>query len=87
MNARNVFGIIVRSVGILLLPASVYFLTVGLGLTFGFSGMNHGWFYEESPFVCLLLGIPAFVVAVGLMRFARQIVRFSYPVNKDDADA
>jgi hypothetical protein len=87
MKARNVFGIIVRVLALCLLLVSLWHVTIGLSVAYGSSLLERGWTYPYNCYLSLVIGISSFVVAVLLLRFARQIVRFSYPGDKEDTDA
>ncbi len=71
MKARDIFGIVVRTFGLFAVLFSVGNLVCCL--------------LAASP-LYLICGVPALIVGIALLRFGRQIVRFGYPKNKDDAD-
>jgi hypothetical protein len=84
MKARDIFGLIVRTFGLIVLLYSIWYLALGVAFLFqalpekGHEGYMGGYFTG---------GIPGFIVGLVLLRFGRQIVRFSYPKDKDDTDA
>ena len=80
MKARDIFGIIVRTVGLCVALYAVWNLAFGIVMVLGFRG--NGLIFPY--FTC---GVPLLIVGIFLLRFGRQIVRFSYPEDKDDADA
>ena len=77
MKARDIFGLILRAAGLLLilycswnLLAAVYCMLTG---------------QQFGAYFCY--GTPGVIAGILVIAFARQIVRFSYPGNKDDSDA
>jgi hypothetical protein len=87
MKARNVFGLIVRTVGVFIILLGLWHLAAAIFETYLSSSRIVGYFFPYDPLMSFLLGVPSLLVGVALLRFARQIVRFSYPTNKDDDDA
>ncbi len=69
MKTTQLFGVIVRTVGLVVLVVSVGFLIPGvLSLILG------------GPFGGLVFyGLPAFVLGLWLLRGARSLVAFAYP--------
>ena len=89
MKARDVFGIIVRSLGVCLLLFSFWHLVFAFAFTFEVlpKSVYNDYYGGRDPFIYYVPGVPSFLVAVVMLRFGRQIVRFSYPKDKDDTDA
>lgn len=72
MKAKEIFGIIVRVVGLLALVS-------GLGAAYAAFGMlSFGRLLARA----LLYGIPYLLVSLYLLRGAPHLVRFSYPEEK-----
>ena len=70
MTNRDVFGIIVRTVGLMITLAAAWLILLGLlGLISGASGQSAG---------LLFYGIPALFVGLWLLRGARSIVSFAF---------
>jgi hypothetical protein len=86
MKARDIFGIIVRVSGLCVLLFALWNLSLGIGFLYQLPAYRD-YFQAGGSFVSVVEGTAAFIVAVALLRFARQIVRFTYPQNKDDTDA
>ena len=86
MKARDVFGIIVRVVGLFLLLNSLWHIVLGIGIIFQLP-IYRDYLPFGGPWVDFTLAVPTFVIGVVFLRFASQIVRFSYPKGKDDPDA
>ena len=78
MKARDLFGVIVRTIGL------CAFLYAVWNLVFGVIRALFGGGRADS---FLIFGVPASIVGILLMFFARPIVRLCYPDNKDDSDA
>ena len=81
MKARDVFGIIIRVGGLTVTVLGLWYLVYAFAELFGLPEQTPGemraYFAGGGPYT-----------AVGLLvlRYARQIVRFSYPGNRDDSD-
>jgi len=76
MTNRDVFEIIVRTVGLLITLAAAWQILLGLfGLISGASGQFAG---------LLFYGIPAIIVGLWLLRGARSIVSFAF--SKDQSE-
>jgi hypothetical protein len=86
MKVRDIFGIVVRVSGLCVLIFSLWNLSLGIGFLCQLP-LYRDYFQAGGSFVSVVEGTVGFIVAVALLRFARQIVRFSYPKNKDDTDA
>ena len=82
MKAKDSFGVVVRSLGLLLLLYSLWYCSFATAYLSGAPEPAPG---DTASY--LAFGLPGFVVSVVLLRFARHIVRFSYPDDKDDSDA
>lgn len=82
MKARDVFGIIIRTIAIALLPVGLWYLAFAIADACGMKQDTPG---EMATYFAT--GIPTSLLAITMLRCARQIVRFSYPGNKDDSDA
>jgi uncharacterized transporter YbjL len=83
MRARDIFGLILRTVGLLVFLCGIRYsvgaLNAAVGLSEKFSGMQYVFEY-------LLSAVPALVIGLVLMFCARPIVKMCYPANKDDSD-
>jgi len=86
MKARDIFGIIVRVSGLWVLLFSLWNLSLGIGFLCQLP-VYRDYFQAGGSFVSVVEGTVGFIIAFALLRFARQIVRFCYPKNKDDTDA
>ena len=76
MTNRDVFEIIVRTVGLIITLAAAWLILLGLiGLISGASGQFAG---------SLFYGIPALLVGLWLLRGARSIVTFAF--SKDQGE-
>jgi hypothetical protein len=84
MKARDVFGIIVRTGGFCTVLYAIWNVVFGIVASSGIINMAS---VPGLPGAYFVFGIPALIVGLLLMRFGRQIVRFSYPENKDDTDS
>jgi hypothetical protein len=74
MTPRECFGIAIRTIGILLLFASVMYLYSALALLL-FSGMPRNY-----PLVSYLgASAVVFIVGIYFLRGAPRLVRFAYP--------
>jgi hypothetical protein len=81
MKARDIFGIVVRAFGLVLMLYGLWFLAFAIAQACGmpqeYPGEMAGYFVS---------GIPSFALGLIFLRCARQIVRFSYPGERDDSD-
>ena len=84
MKSRDLFGVGVRIVGLLVLLWSLWYLAFGVAFVLR---ALHDTGHESDMGAYFTTGIPGFVVGIFLLRFARQIVRFSYPSNREDSDS
>jgi hypothetical protein len=84
MKARDIFGIIVRTVGLCAVLYSIWNLAFGVIMVFG---LFDGGSQTGSVVAYFTFGVPALIVGILLMLLARPIVRVCYPDNKDDSDA
>ena len=84
MKARDIFGIIVRSIGICAMLYSLWYLAFGIAVLLGVLADQRHTTEEGAYFISGILG---FVIGIVFLRFGREIVRFSYPNDKDDHDA
>jgi hypothetical protein len=77
MKTTQIYGIIVRTVGLIVVVASAGFLIPGiLSLILG------------GPLTGLLFyGVPAFFLGLWLLRGARSIVSFAYPEEARNQEA
>lgn len=76
MTNKDVFGIIVRTIGLMITLAAAWLILLGLlGLIGGASGSVAG---------SLFYGIPAFFVGLWLLRGAKSIVSFAF--SKDQSE-
>jgi hypothetical protein len=84
MKARDIFGIIVRTAGLCAVLYSIWNLAFAIFMALGLFGSATPPGQVTAYFA---FGVPALIVGILLLRFGRQIVRFGYPENKDDAAA
>lgn len=77
MTSREYFGIAVRTIGILVLFASVMYLYSALAVLF-VHGMPHTYPLVSYLGACAV----AFVVGLYFLRGAPRLVRFAYPPTK-----
>ena len=82
MRARDIFGIIVRTVGLFLFLYSIWNLAFGIVWVLGFWGRSH----PDAAIAYFTFGVPALIVGMLLMLRGRQIVRLCYLENKDDSE-
>lgn len=82
MKARDVFGIVIRSIGIVILILGVWYLAFGVAQACGVPQDTPG---EMANY--FVSGLPSCLLAVVFLRCARQIVRFSYPGDREDSDS
>ena len=83
MKAKDIFGIIVRTVGLGIFLYSIWNLGFGMVTVLGFFGGSQ----PGAATAYFTFGVPAAIVGILLMVLGRQIVRLCYPNNKDDSDA
>ena len=84
MKARDIFGLVVRIFGLCVLLYALWYLA--FGIAFAIRAL-HDTEHESYTGAYFTSGIPGLIVGLGLLRFGRQIVRFSYPCEKEDSDA
>lgn len=84
MKARNIFGLIVRTFGLCVLFYACWYLAFAFALAIR-ALRDTGHESDMGPY--FTTGIPGLIIGLATLRFGRQIVRFCYPVDKDDADA
>jgi hypothetical protein len=83
MKARDIFGVVVRGVGLcLLLISSSFLVYAGADIFNAFHNPDS----EADVGAYFLIGGSGFFAGFVLMRFARLIVRFCYPEGKDDSE-
>lgn len=75
MTDRDVFGIIVRTVGLMITLAAAWLILLGLFGLISASGQVAG---------LLFYGIPALFVGLWLLRGARSIVSFAFSKDQDE---
>jgi len=75
MTDRDVFGIIVRTVGLMITLAAAWLILLGLFGLISASGQVAG---------LLFYGIPALFVGLWLLRGARSVVSFAF--SKDQGE-
>lgn len=84
MKARDIFGIVVRILGLLLVLWAAWYLAFGVAFVLR---ALHDTGHESDMGAYFTTGIPGFIVGLMLLRFGRQVVRFSYPSDKEDSDS
>lgn len=75
MKPDDIFGIVVRTIGVLLLLYGLWYLTFALAESMGIVA---GQTRDEAKLL-FITATAAIVVALILMRAADWVVRFSYP--------
>ncbi len=83
MKAPDIFGIVIRVLGILLVLWSLWYLTFGVAFVIH---ALHDTGHESDSGAYFTTGIPGFIVGIALLRFGRMIVRFGYPSEKQDSE-
>ena len=81
MKARDIFGIVIRTFGVAVLLYGFWYLSFAVAHACGMP--------QERPddmAAYFTSGIPAVLLGIVLLRCARQLVRFSYPGDRDDSD-
>ena len=81
MNPRNIFGFVIRLVGLYLTLMGLWYLAYAAGQVCGAA--------QDTPHEMVgyfVAGVPSLLLGLVFLRFARQIVRFTYPGNRDDSD-
>jgi len=81
MKARDIFGIVIRTIGVAILLFGFWYLAFAVAQVGGMPQETPG---EMAAY--FTSGIPAVLIGVLFLRCARQIVRFSYPGDRDDSD-
>ena len=81
MKARDIFGIVIRTFGVAILLFGFWYLAFAVAQACGMPQETHG---EMAAY--FTSGIPAVLLGILFLRCARQIVRFSYPGDRDDSD-
>lgn len=81
MKARDIFGIVIRLLGVVLLLYGLWYLAYAIAELCGLPQDSPG---EMAAY--FTAGVPATLIGVLFVRCARQIVRFSYPRDRDDSD-
>jgi hypothetical protein len=84
MKARDIFGILVRGGGLLVFLDGLWNLAFAVCFTFGLLG---GTSHDNDYLGYYAFGIPAVFIGILLVRYARSIVRFGYPKDKEDSDS
>lgn len=82
MTARECFGVAIRTIGLLVLVASVMYLYSGLAILF-----VHGMPRTYPLFSYLGAFGVSLIVGLYFLRGAPQLVSFAYPSGKASADA
>ena len=71
MKPAELFGVVVRTIGLLLVLSSAWMVLLGLlGVVLGGPGQMAGM---------LVFGIPVLLIGIWLLRGARPLVEFAYP--------
>ena len=81
MKARDLFGVLIRVLGMILVLYAIW--NLAFAVAFNITLLTS---HDSDMSAYYTFGIPALVMGFGLLRFGRQIVRFSYPTNKDDTE-
>ena len=80
MKPKDLFGVLVRAIGVVLAVFALWFLAYAGELLLGLPGETPHEHIEN-----LVSAVLAAVVAVYLIRGAPHLVRFAYPKDKDNA--
>lgn len=79
MKPSELFGVMVRTIGLLLVLSSAWGLFfAGLNLVLGGPGNVAGM---------VIMGVPVFCVGLWLLRGAESFVRFAYPEEEHDGQS
>ena len=78
MNPQEIFGLIVRLLGLFVLFYSGWYLLFGICQLVGFEKDR------TDMDTYLFMGFIAMIIAIYLLRGAPHLVRFSYPPTGDD---
>jgi len=81
MKPSDIFGLIVRTLGVCLFLWSIWYFVFGLAEAVGLVTDTPG---EKTSY--FVTGVPGIIVAVVLMRCAPWFVRFSYPGDERKRD-
>ena len=81
MKARDLFGVFVRTIGLIISIYSLWYLVFGIAELFGLYGAN------ARPVANLITGVLGLILGIVLVRDGREIVSFGYPEKKEDSDA
>ena len=80
LTGRDLFGVIVRALGLAGVMLSVWYFGAFLHIAMGGPELNDGDL-SAYAFSSLMLFTPG----IFALRFARSVVRFAYPENLDDS--
>ena len=81
MKARDIFGIVIRTVGVVLLLFGFWYLQFAVAHAFGLPQER-----SDDMVSYFMMGVATVLLGIVALRFARQIVSFSYPGDRDDSD-
>lgn len=82
MKARDIFGIVIRTLGVFILLHGLWYLVYAIAEACRILS-------EDSPGEMVsyfTAGIPATLIGMLFLRCARRIVHLSYPGDRDDSD-
>ena len=82
MKGQDLFGLILRVLGLLLLIYGLWYLWYAAGQAFGGYPRDR----DDEAKIYLASGLIALFLGLIVIRGARAIVRFSYPGNREDSD-
>ena len=83
MKPQDVFGIVVRSLGLLCLGYGFQYIVSWVFLALKQNVPAEGW----ASFNYLVIGLVCVAAGLFLLRKARLIIRFAYPEPKDRSPA
>jgi len=84
MKAKDIFGLIVRVLALILVLYAIWNLSFAIAMTVRLlAGTSH----DSYMGAYYTFGVPALIIGLLLLRFARHVVKFSYPTGKDDSEA
>jgi hypothetical protein len=78
MKPSEIFGLIIRVFGLILLPLSLWYLAAALLIFVGVKGPHDSIHY-------FLSGAVAAIFSIYLLRGAPHLIKFSYPKAKDNS--
>ena len=81
MKPRDLFGVVIRSIGVLVLVGGVFYLYSAVVAT-----LEPGKPYASSPLSYIGASVISLLVSVYFLRGAPHLVRFAYGRESEDSD-